>query len=243
VSGPSNTATITAVNDPPVAHNDSYSVPSGGPLSIVARGVLANDTDVDSDVNTLTAVLATPPSHGVLALNTDGSFAYTPVAGFAGTDSFRYYAKDVTPISSANAAATVTLTVSAGVQYTAVISPLKTPAQQGSAVPVSWTLRDALGNSIVSLSTLSKMESVFNGAPPQGGCVASASGTKETLYNLPIGATGNSSFRLVSGGYQFNWDTTTTATPPVVTGKGCYTLLIYLADQSAPKLTTPVQLK
>ena len=110
-------------------------------------------------------------------------------------------------------------------------------------MPVSWKLKDALGNDVVSLNTLSKMESVFNGAPPQGGCVASASGTKETLFNLPIGATGNSSFRLVSGGYQFNWDTTTTMTQPVVTGKGCYTLLIYLADPTSPKLTTPVQLK
>jgi hypothetical protein len=194
-------------------------------------------------VNTLTAVLATPPAHGVLVLNGDGSFTYTPAAGFAGSDSFTYYAKDVTPLSDANVAAAVTLTVNRGAQYTAIISPLKTPAQQGSAVPVSWTLKDALGNVVVSLSTLSKMESVFNGAPPPGGCVASASGTKETLYNLPIGATGNSSFRLVSGGYQFNWDTTTTATQPVLTGKGCYTLLLYLADQSAPKLTTPVQLK
>src|SRR6185369_12111748 len=164
---------------------------------------------------------------------------------FAGSDTFAYYAKDVTPLSSANVAATVTLTVSGGppsAQYTAIISPLKTPAQQGSAVPVSWKLTDALRHSVVSLTTLSRLESVFNGAVPQGGCVASASGTKETLYNLPVGATGNSSFRLVSGGYQFNWDTTTTTTQPVVTGKGCYTLLIYLSDQSAPKLTTPVQL-
>ena len=99
------------------------------------------------------------------------------------------------------------------------------------------------GNSISSLSTLLKMESVFNGSVPPGGCVPSASGTRETLYNLPDGATGNSSFRLVSQGYQFNWDTTTTTTLPVITGKGCYTVLIYLNDQSAAKTTTSVQLK
>jgi VCBS repeat-containing protein len=102
--------------------------------------VLGNDTDVDSDASTLTAVLAAPPSHGSLVLNADGSFTYTPAAGFAGSDSFAYYAKDVTPLSSANVAATVTLTVSGGVHYTAIISPLKTRRSRG-AVPVSWKPR------------------------------------------------------------------------------------------------------
>ena len=63
-------------------------------------------------------------------------------------------------------------------------------------------------------------------------------GTRQTLFNQPIGATGNSSFRLVSPGYQFNWDTGTAA----ATGKGCYTVLIYLNDQSTPKMTNAVQL-
>ena len=83
------------------------------------------------------------------------------------------------------------------------------------------------------------MESVFNGPTPAGGCVASATGVKQTLYSLPNGATGGSNLRIVSGGYQFNWDTTS-ALP---TGKGCYTVLIYLSDLSAPKVTAPVQLK
>jgi hypothetical protein len=52
--------------------------------------------------------------------------------------------------------------------------------------------------------------------------------------------------RAASGGYQFNWDTTTTTTAPTLTGKGCYTVLLYLDDRrdlSAPRLTSPVQLK
>jgi hypothetical protein len=131
--------------------------------------------------------------------------------------------------------------------YAMTLQPLKTPANQGSAVPIQWALKDALGNSIQSLATLLKMESVFNSAVvPAGGCVASASGTKELLYSPATGATGGSNFRLVSGGYQFNWDTTTTSTVPIITGKGCYTVLIYLderPDLTSPRLTTPVQLK
>jgi hypothetical protein len=47
------------------------------------------------------------------------------------------------------------------------------------------------------------MESVFNGAVPAGGCVASSVGTKVNLYDPATGAKGGSDFRLVSGGYRF----------------------------------------
>jgi hypothetical protein len=83
------------------------------------------------------------------------------------------------------------------------------------------------------------MESVFNGPVPQGGCVASPVGPRATLFSPATGATGGSDFRLVSGGYRFNWDTTTA----LGTGKGCYTVLITLNDGSAPKMTSAVQLR
>ena len=127
------------------------------------------------------------------------------------------------------------------VVYAITLVPLKSPANQGSAVQIEWALRDPAGNAVTSLSSLLKMESVFNGTATP--CVASDVGTKEVIYQDPIGATGNSSLRQVSGGFQFNWDTTTTTTNPIKTPKGCYTVLLYLNDQSAPKRTTPLQLK
>ena len=42
------TLTITAVNDAPVAVNDSYTTNEDTPLTVAAPGVLGNDTDVDS---------------------------------------------------------------------------------------------------------------------------------------------------------------------------------------------------
>ena len=51
-------------------------------------GVLANDTDQEDD--RLTAALVAPPSHGTLHLNADGTFDYTPQAGYNGPDSFTY---------------------------------------------------------------------------------------------------------------------------------------------------------
>ena len=100
------TITVTPVNDAPVARDDSYSTAEDHPLIVADPSVLANDTDVDN--TTRTAVLATGPAHGTLALNASGSFTYTPTANFNGTDSFTYRASDGATDSSP---ATVNITV------------------------------------------------------------------------------------------------------------------------------------
>ncbi|MGY5848001.1 Ig-like domain-containing protein [Salegentibacter sp. HM20] len=91
--------TITRENDPgptntaPVAKDDSYSVPQDENLNVnEANGVLANDEDEDGDA--LIAELRDAPENGTLNLNPDGSFTYTPDAGFFGTDTFTYVAFD-----------------------------------------------------------------------------------------------------------------------------------------------------
>ena len=85
--------TVTATNHAPVATNDTYSAQVGGSVkTTAATGVLANDTDADNNV--LTAHLVTGPTNGTLTLNPDGSFTYTPAAGFYGTDTFTYVAND-----------------------------------------------------------------------------------------------------------------------------------------------------
>jgi VCBS repeat-containing protein len=61
-------------------------------LNIAAAGVLANDSDPDGD--SLTALLDVAPAHGAVMLNADGSFTYTPDAGFSGMDSFTYLVSD-----------------------------------------------------------------------------------------------------------------------------------------------------
>ena len=109
----SNTATTTVsivpVNDPPAAVNDTYNATQNTALVVNrAQGVLANDTDADQD--TLTAVPTSGPSHGFVALNTNGSFTYTPNSGFSGTDGFTYRANDGQADSNV---ATVTLNVTA----------------------------------------------------------------------------------------------------------------------------------
>ena len=93
-------------NTPPVANDDTYSTHQATTLNMGAPGVLANDTDAEHDI--LQAVLVTKTSHGRVALAADGSFSYTPNAGFYGADRFTYKANDGRDDSNV---ATVTMTV------------------------------------------------------------------------------------------------------------------------------------
>ncbi|MFT6178568.1 MAG: hypothetical protein ACJA1W_000909 [Akkermansiaceae bacterium] len=84
---------VVTVNDSPTAAPNQYLIPPGQTLTnSLDNGVLANDTDPDSP--TLTAVLISDTSSGTLNLAPNGSFVYTPNAGFAGQDSFTYQASD-----------------------------------------------------------------------------------------------------------------------------------------------------
>ena len=87
------TITVAAANTPPVAVADAYEVERNGTFTVpIALGVLGNDTDGEN--NALTAILVASVAHGTLTLAADGSFAYTPTAGYAGPDSFTYRAND-----------------------------------------------------------------------------------------------------------------------------------------------------
>src|SRR5262249_4375957 len=98
--------TVNPVNDLPTAVNDSYSTAEDTPLVVAAPGALQNDTDVAGDA--ITAELVAGPAHGMLTLNTNGSFTYTPSANYNGPDSFTYHPKDAV---GAGNTATVSLTV------------------------------------------------------------------------------------------------------------------------------------
>jgi len=131
----SNNATVNitinpvASNNAPVANADAYSVDQDTVLNVPAPGVLGNDTDADG--NPLTVIIAVNPTNGTLTLNPDGSFSYTPNAGYTGSDSFSYTAND----GAANsAAATVTITVNSA-SATPTPNPTDPPSSEDAAYP------------------------------------------------------------------------------------------------------------
>ena len=63
-----------------------------------AEGVLKNDIDIDGD--TLVAHLLSNPAFGALTFNSDGSFEYTPTAGYFGADHFTYQVEDWLELSN-----------------------------------------------------------------------------------------------------------------------------------------------
>ncbi|NKQ35836.1 MAG: tandem-95 repeat protein [Chloroflexi bacterium] len=98
------TVTVSGVNDAPAAADDTAGTDEDTPRVIAARG---NDTDVDGDTLTITAVGS--PVNGAAA--TDGDMiTYTPALNFNGTDVFTYTVSDG---NGGLATAGVTVTVGA----------------------------------------------------------------------------------------------------------------------------------
>ena len=100
------TVNVQAVNDAPVAVNDTLNILEDAAATVVP--VLANDTDVDGDTLQVTAV--TQPAAGGTVTLTNGVVSFTPAANFNGTTSFTYTVSDG---NGGTASATVTVNVAA----------------------------------------------------------------------------------------------------------------------------------
>jgi hypothetical protein len=85
------TVIVDAVNDPPVANDDSASTPEDTAVTV---DVAANDSDLDGNLDPTstnnTCASCSEPSNGSLVNNGNGSFTYSPDLDFNGLDSFVY---------------------------------------------------------------------------------------------------------------------------------------------------------
>jgi hypothetical protein len=102
------TVNVVGGNNAPVANDDSYTIEQDTTLTVNAPGVRGNDNDPDGDA--ITSVQDSSPGNGSATLNADGSFSYTPNAGFFGTDSFTYHAVDSNGANSNTATVTIDVT-------------------------------------------------------------------------------------------------------------------------------------
>ncbi|QDU26079.1 hypothetical protein ETAA8_11530 [Anatilimnocola aggregata] len=141
------TIVVEALNDAPQAIDDAFTVAAGSTLqTTVETGVQANDWDVDTDSestqtgNIPSANLLQGPQHGSLVFNADGSFTYTPTAGFTGTDSFAYQLNDGIANSQV-AHATITVTgESGGGEVEVNVAPVSTADAYATTVDQTLTV-------------------------------------------------------------------------------------------------------
>lgn len=172
------------VNTAPMAGNDAYDTVEGEALTLPAPGVLANDTDVDDDV--LTASGATQPANGEVSLAADGSFTYTPEAGFSGKDVFTYMADDGTDTSGP---VTVTITVK-GLGATAVVG-VALPTTYGVAGTVSVAVSPAEATGTVELVRGTEVLSTATVADGRATLVLAAKTLLPGTYDLTLRYSGD----------------------------------------------------
>jgi len=155
--------TVTPVNDAPVARPDVAAVNEDSTSNTL--NVLANDSDVDGDLLTVTTATAL---HGTVSINLDGTLSYTPTRDFYGTETITYVVRDP---SGATATATLTVTV-----YAKPVNTLPAGTNmvfQSQSLVFSRTNAPANGLTVADPDSthLSVVLSVTNGVLQAGGTV------------------------------------------------------------------------
>jgi len=98
--------TILAVNDAPIALDNTYNITNNGALVVLSPGLLINDSDIDLDNLTVDTTPVSEPTRGQLTLFDNGGFEYQGEQNMQGEDSFQYRVVDA---QGAQAIANVTI--------------------------------------------------------------------------------------------------------------------------------------
>lgn len=146
--------TVTAVNDPPVADNQSVSA-----LEDIAKAITLTGSDVDGD--TLTYSVVNPPSNGTLS-GTAPNLTYLGNTNYYGSDSFTFRVNDG---KTNSALATVTITITA-VNQSPVASSQSVTTPEDTAKAITLVASDPDNNPLTYTIVASPAHGSLSGTAP-----------------------------------------------------------------------------
>ena len=175
--------TVTAVNDVPVALNDAFSTAEDTPVTF---DVLGNDSDVDGDALAITQIDGNPiaiggsvnVTGGSITLNTNGTLTFSPASNYNGSPSFTYTVSDGALTSTATVNGTVSPANDAPLGVSDTASAVEAGGI-GNATPGSNPSGNVLTNDIDPDAGDAKSVSAVSGtsAGAVGGATAGSYGT------------------------------------------------------------------
>ncbi|WP_184470989.1 Ig-like domain-containing protein, partial [Pedobacter sp. AK013] len=185
--------TVNPTNVAPVATAPAVTTPEDTPVN-------GKITATDADGDPLTFTVSTPPAHGTVVVNADGTYTYTPAPNYNGPDTF-----------------TVTVSDGKGGITTVTISVTVTPVNDAPVAtsPAITTPQNTAANGTITASDVDGDPLTFTVTTPaaHGTVVVNADGTY--TYTPTPGYVGNDTFTVtVSDG---KGGTTTVTIPVTVT--------------------------
>jgi large repetitive protein len=152
--------TVTNVNDPPDAVNDSATVAEDSGANTI--NVLANDTFAPDAGETLTISAVTQGANGSVAITDGGTtVSYTPNANFFGSDSFTYTISDG---NGGSDTATVSITVTSVNDPPDAVNDTATLPEDNGATPINVLANDTFAPDAGETLTISAVTQGANGS-------------------------------------------------------------------------------
>lgn len=174
--------TVPTQNSAPVAGDDSYQSQEG--LVFITPIVTLNDADVDeTDTLIITSVDSLSAEGATIVDNGNGTFTYTPVDGFSGTDTFDYVISDDDGLEDS---ATVTIDVIPNRGVIAVDDEVSANQNAGTVF-----LSNLLDNDI--LTNVASTRIVSTDPTSEAGGALRIQGN-QVAYSVPAGFSGDDTF-------------------------------------------------